>query len=120
MRGSTAIRVVGLAALPWMVVFGATLVYWPLFYYLSPIFLPTFCYQLAHDGNWSILVREPWGTLVALSYTVACALVAVRVSRNRGVLASVAVTAASFLVSAVTAHAVLRYLFRFRFYMDSP
>jgi len=113
-------RVLGLTALPWLVVYGCTLVYWPLFYYLSPVFLPTFCYQLARDGNWSILARQPWGVLIALSYSLICAFVSVHLSNDRRLIARAGITATTILASAAVAHATLRYLFSLRPYMDTP
>jgi hypothetical protein len=120
MKRRAVARVAGLTALPWMIVYGGTLAYWPLFYYLAPVFLPTLCHQRS-PGNrdWSIFIEPPWGFLIALLYTFVCALAAVHLSSGRRPLASAAITVGVWALASAVIHLSLPVL-GFRFYMDTP
>jgi hypothetical protein len=119
MNRRTLARLAGLTAAPWIIVFGGTLAYWPLFYYLAPVFLPTLCHQREPDDTWPVFAKPPWWYLLASLYTFLVALAAVFLSRGQRPVASAAISVGVALVAAAVAHLSLSVL-GFGFYMDAP
>ena len=111
--------VTALTAFPWLIVYGGTLIYWPLGLYLLPLFLPTLCHQRSPTGGWSVFIETPWGYVIALLYTLACALIAVYFARGRRTLGRLVVSSGVFVVGAVIVHVSLLVV-GYRFYVETP
>ena len=114
------VRIIGLAAIPWIIVYAGIFIYWPLWYYLAPIFLPMFCYQKAPSGDWSIFVQQPWELIIPILYTLFCATTAAFPSKSRGFLTHIKFMTMTIFLGAIVVHVILRSLFGLNYYMDKP
>jgi len=92
-----------------------------LFYLSAPLFLPTFCYQRNLQGNGeSLLAQWPFGYVVAFLYSLACAIVVVRLSKGRRPGAVVGIAAGVFVLAALIAHVTLHFVLGLEFFMLTP
>lgn len=105
---------IGALVLPWATNLIAVSIYWPSFYSIAPVLLPTLCYAPAYA--WQPDLREWWSAAI---YTVVAAAATAVLSRNRKWL-GVAITYVVVVVGAAVVYHAAMFLLSYDFRMDTP